>query len=767
MLTSSIFKNGLKGTALVNYKGSIWLLKDKKWEYTGKVQQSWMNASWNQEFNLKDECKEDVSEKGFLNGYDENADSAEKYCPCFDAMNEIDDEMDSDDMPPHNLNYNSIIGDGTLVPADLIGTEKVSDLDKIINIIQSSGSYSSLADAKNYAYFGQNTRFFDDILRGLAITDKRLQYEYIESVRDLLMMELVYNKYFYVKSTRSLWEYTGTSWIEFLRFDGTPLVRNQSEYRDMKCFLYSEGAVGIPNREDDPPPEKPKPCCRRCKEEREITEALDAIEANQLIPNSVHRINEILGASFGNGMEVDELTARLSEFVGEFRKIINNPNHPSHPTNVVEQGVIVITIQRQIDEVALLIRQMIDFVMQGSTDLKKTRYLLNYTSDLIRTKMIPLFGEIKELNDLLGEVERYKVRTAITLSGALELYNRAYEICGQCVGGMMFDMSAGDFFVDPDPCKKQPECEPADCDCKCEPLVLYLGIINMFHKPQTDVRESRILNFFPSPNRDLIVHGNKWSRDQGRTWTEWNDCTGPCDSCMNNLSDRKTDLERIVLTDNTDRLWDNDIWVFEYKIDESKGGWTVRNAGTVWSDRNEWWYERWAIRVTKEWFSEFIDPLINWTAKDEEGLEEDNPMLNKEYRRLRLEYLTGGSVYEDGVYYLSMLGGLLEKDVRNNPLAVSMDRKDFIIRLSPPPNMMRDNTRRKRQLRTEIQEIDNNIHRRINELAAATTPERIALLEGEIEKLRTEKSGYEMFINSIKDTEYYHETYNFDILISG
>jgi len=763
MLFDSYYDNP---TALVNYKGSIWLLKDKRWEYTGKVQQGWMNATWNQEFNLQAECKEDVSEKGMLAGYDESADSAERYCPCFDPLDEVDEDLDAKDMPPHNLNYSSVVGDGTLTPEDLIGAEKVSDLDRIVEIIQSAGSYSSLADVKNYAHFGRNSKFFDNILRGLAVTERSLQFEYIESVRDLLMMELVYNKYFYVKSTRSLWEYTGAAWIEFLRFN-TPLVKDEAEYGEMKCFLYSDGATGIPNREEVPPPDPPKACCRRCKEEREITIALDAIEANQLVPRSVQRIDEILGTSFGTGLGIDELIARLSEFIGEFRNIIGNPNHPSHPTNIVEEGVVVRTIQQQIDEVGLLIRQIVDFVMQGSVDLKKARYLLNFTSGLIRTKMIPLFGEIKELFDLLGEVERYKVRTAITFSGALGLYNKAYEICSSCIGGMMFNMSAGDFFVDPDPCKKPPKCEETDCECKCQPMVLYLGIINMYHKPQLDVRNSRMLNFFPSLTRDFIVHGNKWSSDQGKSWTEWNNCINYCNSCMADLSDRQTDLERIVLADNTDRLWESDMWVFEYKIDESKGGWTVRNAGAVWSDRNEWWYERWIVRVKKEWFDEFVQPLIEWSDASEDGLEQDDPMLNSTYRKLRLDYLTGNSTYEDGVYYLSMLGGLLEKDIRNNPLAVSMDRKDFIIRLSPPPNMMRDNTRRKREIRAEIQEIDRDINRRIAELAAATSPDRITFLEGEIEKLRKNKTGYQMFVDSIGDTELYNETYKFDILIIG
>ena len=806
-------------TALVNYKGMIWQLKDKRWEFLDKVQKQWLTAQWNMEFDVAANCRDEggIGELSTVQG---------GFCDiCLGCMgatfiqeNEIAQDLDAEDLPEHNFNYDSLIGDGTLKPSDLIGVNHIPDLDKIVNTLRSASTYSALASVKEFAYFGQNTGFFDNILRGLSITEPSLQFEYIESVRDMLFIELIYNKYFYVRTSRSLWEYNGQSWLEFLHFTNGIPVKSKQHYIEMKCFLDSTGATGIPNRLPDPPPEKDN-CCRRCKEERQITEQLDAIEGGTFLQNTIDEINAILGTEFG-GVDADTVIP----MVDEVRRIIDNPRHPNYPTDsadlgaldrelrlllelaspTVEQRERIRELQLEIrdwqsaDERVLyidfLLRQITDFLMEGDINHKKSRFILNFTSNLIRTGIIPLFGEFPEFTRLLGTIERAKnnPRFSVTFATAVSWYSHAYALAQSTVSSPAFDMSVGDFFIEPDPCQKPPPLDdPCNCDVKFS-RILYLGIQNMFHKPPSDPRKARVLNFFPSLDKDFIVHSDKWSRDYGRTWLEWNNCVGPCSGCFANAEDMGKDLDNVGTGsggtgggidwgdwDNRDpedddggdgggsggggggsggggggsSLWRNNMWVWEYKITE--GAWNIKQClEYVWSDKNEWWYTRWIIRHDSAWYDSQLESI--------EAIE------NRFFRDLVRQYFLGSSQYNDGIHYLMMLGGVLLKTVRvNNNAPAHMNNRDYILTLSPPPNMLRDNTRRREDLLRRLVDLERDISRLETELEAAQQEQntaRILNIEDRLRDLREEMEGVSMFYDGLPQTELYHLTYKFDII---
>ncbi len=135
-------------TIILDYKGYLWLLKDNKWTNTGRVKDRWITASWNMEFDLEKELKDasgtqDMSSEGNM-------------ANC--CGRNIDDEIRKDltylDLPPHTMNYNSNISIGSFKPKDIIGAESIGDLDKIVNIIKSAGTYDEISQIKDYAYFG-------------------------------------------------------------------------------------------------------------------------------------------------------------------------------------------------------------------------------------------------------------------------------------------------------------------------------------------------------------------------------------------------------------------------------------------------------------------------------------------------------------------------------------------------------------------------------------------------------------------------------------
>ena len=740
---------------LLNYRGWLWTYKDHTWTYTGQVKRRFMTASWVMEFDLEAEFKEasntwDISGVGAL----------ANECG-LDILDEFKDDIEHEDLPPHNLHYNSVIGDGDFKPEDLIGVINISDLDKIISTIRSAATYGDLAKIFQYAIFGtKNRRPLDNILRGLSATDSNLQFEYIESIRELIFIECIYNKYFYVKSTRSLWLYNGRAWIEFLRFTNGFPVRDVQEFKDMSCFVLSVGATGIPNRPPNPPPANPAAdrCCRRCKEEREITAALDAIENDTFLFARVNDINEKLNTVF----VLDPTFVNVREIMGNTRHIINDPNHPLHPVSDPTEMIGGQTSAQKIQEIEGILRRMAEFLMQGSINMRKVRYLLNFTYDLIINEVIPLFGEQQEFLSLLAEIDRNRRRVTVSYEGAIEFYNRVYTIAQSMLSNLMFDMSVGDFFVSPKP-GPPPECEDP-CDCDCNITTFHLGIVDIYHKP------SRLIDFVPSEHKDFIIHLDEWSTDYGDRWIEWDNCVGPCTGCRFNPRDNPTILPMIKIADQDDDLWDDgfDLWIFEYHITE--GAVSIANSNNVWSTRNEWWYNNWSIRVTQEFFNRYEDQIIDngdGTFTTVPGIFSQIP--NEFYRAEYRNYIYGNASTNDGVWYLMSLGGVLLKDIRRMASAGRItDFKHFYLLLDPPPNMARDNTNRKLDLQRRIGIIDMNLQLRNDELQQAIRlgdSVAVARLEDIIERLEWEREGLQEFNNWLPIRSLYHEDYEFDIMI--
>jgi len=433
----------------------------------------------------------------------------------------------------------------------------------------------------------------------------------------------------------------------------------------------------------------------------------------------------------------------IRDTLNDINTIISDTKHPHYPKDIEQtEETPAITTEQQVQDIGRMLFEITDFLMQGSAEMKKVRYILNFTADLIRTKIIPLFGELSALYVLLGEVERNRKKTAINFETALEYYKRAYSIAESMIdGNLMFDMSVGDFFVEPDPCKKKSqdtEEDPCDFETKYGGI-LYLNIEKIFHKPPADVRKARILNFIPSLDRDFIVHGDKWSRDYGRTWSEWNQCIGPCSGCFANPADTATPLENIVIGTNTDTLWENNLWVFEYQI--KQGAWTVLGANMVWSEKNEWFYDYWGVKHNVEWY--------------DQRLKEINAIENNLMRRLMLDYLVGGIQYNDGIYYLMTLGGVLIKEIITDASAgEAMNNQRFRLKFDPPPNMIRDNTQRKEDLEKRLSELQDEMKKREEK------PE-------DTQQLQEEYNTLKEFYDNIPLSELYHETYQFNIILSG
>jgi uncharacterized coiled-coil DUF342 family protein len=728
MLFDSAYNNP---TALVNYKGAIWLLRNGGWKYTGKVRDDMMTASFTMEFNLRAECDDandiwELSPQGMLM----------QQCGFEDDR---DQDLDPEDFPPRNLNYNSVVGDGTLKPSDFIGADRVADLDRIITIIRTAGTYGELAEVKGLARFGQNSQFFDNILRGLALTPSSLRFEYIESIRDLLLIEIVYNRYFYVKSTRSLWEYNGKAWMEFLKFTNGFPVKDSQEYIEMKCFLDSTGCPGVTENITCPlePLDDDEDCCRRCEEERGIIEALCAIANNTLITTNLTRINAILGTSFYYDEE-EHGVDNIAMMVNHIRGILGDPSSTFYPSS-----------QQQADEVNRLLIGIMEFIRQGSVDLRQTRYLLAFTVNLVREEMIPLFGELTEFIKLIGEAERYKARTLIRFSRAVEIYNEAYQIAESCISSIMFDMSMGDFFVEPDPCKDLPQCED-ECDCHCKyGQIFHLNIENIFHKPRLDIRNSRMLNFVSSLERDFIAHADLWSTDRGHSWTQWNDCIGPCSGCRANPQD-STNISlapRLIIDgtrDENEHLWSGGLWVFVHIITDG--------ARSLFSDRHhlrstneEWLYDIWTIQVRKEWYDMRLAEIAM--------IEDEN------LRALELAY------FMNGVDYLMRLGGPLIKEVRNvlgQPIAPPLFGREYSIRLDPPPNMIRDNTDLRFELNNELLILNRQIQEVENTISSGVTTETLI---ARWQELNSRKTAVQLFLDARPASELYSDTYQFDIVL--
>ena len=198
-------------------------------------------------------------------------------------------------------------------------------------------------------------------------------------------------------------------------------------------------------------------------------------------------------------------------------------------------------------------------------------------------------------------------------------------------------------------------------NCSCEELAapFYLDIINIYHKP------SQMIDFVPSLDRDFIVHGEIWTTDFGKTWSEWDNCIGPCAGCKNNAKDMG-DRKEIVISTNRDLWFENGQWIFEYSVK----GTSPKDSNVIYSPLNEWWYINWRIEINEQWLKGEID-CIN-AIEDEQ---ERKDALNK-FNQLLLAFQTKG------------YRGTIRKEVnRNHSNGESMDYKEFILKFEPPPDI--------------------------------------------------------------------------------
>ncbi len=528
-----------------------------------------------------------------------------------------------------------------------------------------------------------------------------------------------------------MWEYNGNGWIELIKFTNGYPVKNFDEYKKMYCMVVHQ--------------------LRKDKEELQIKSALDNIENDRLLYESVEQINIILGSSF----ILESNNGNIRDIISQVHIIITDINHQLYPQDESVR-----------DSISQILSQITEFIMQGSTTIKQVRYLLSFTYTLINDTFIPLFGEQRALLNLLAEIDKFKRRVSITVDQAWDFWRQAYAICSGLVSSYpLYDMGKGNFFVrDPNP----PECEQIKdeetgktySDCDCESAAIFdIGIVEIFHKP------SELLDFVPSLDRDFIIHADKWSRDFGKTWSEWDNCIGPCEGCKANAIDMVEKLDPIKIGDYQENIWDNQsgLWIWEHKIVDNAT--TVIGSNDVWSTLNEWWYTLWSLKVPKEFYDE----------KDQWIMETKNSTLRQE----RASYFYGSSDYNDGIWYLMSIGGILTKEIRDNINAgPDMDYKDFYITLDPPPNMLRDNTRRILDLENRIQSILQEITQLNNRIRTLEVEIQSTPRMADKERLQQELANAQVRLNDdnniyeglkafkleLAESALYHEEYPFDII---
>ena len=615
---------------------------------------------------------------------------------------------------PPFMTYDSLIGGGDIRTEDIIGAVNMSDLNAIIHIIQSAASYGELAAINDHIYLGQKyARILQGLLRGLAATDQHLQWEYIDSIREILLIELVYNKYFYVKATTSLWQYNGNTWMEFLIIEGQGMPTiDERDYIDMHCFIdetrdYDEVTGELIG-------------CRRAMEKENLEKAIEAFNADTFIPSRIAELNVLLKAGF------DFDGGNVRSIMTEATAIIDNPENGLHPVD--EDGESDEEIIRQVRDILL---QMANHLMQGSLHFRKVRYLLDFTFALIRDQMIPLYGDNIRFHELMGEIDKHRLRVSISVEQAWEFYERAYEIAESLVSDVMYSFRDNDFRKPPETEDEDEgeDCEPCDCDCKFPSETM--GIEDIYHRGRPPDRPymldiykpSGLISFTPSVNQEFVIHLEQWTTDKGQNWSRWDNCLGWCGAFPVNLEDRISDLPDIIIGNQSDDLWDSayDWWVFEYEIT----GFSPPNSGWIWTEEMHWFYRFWR--------------LTNIQSNIE--IDEDNE--NEFYRNNKELYKV------EGISYLRTLTGSLAREVRASRSAGQVqDFRRFYLLLDPPPSMLRDNTVKRLTIGTRITWLQNQI-----------------AINGATDEWTYELAGLSAFFAELPLRALYHEEYLFDITI--